>query len=249
LLVWASTGRIARGLQRHALVAMLAMAVVYGIFRAASGLAAGFGEGVSRYFFKQLIVEPFAALGEPWSAAWMQSHPLAACLRAGIIVALLTAAFWSRRRGDPAFRRASACGAWVVISVLPVFSFFHVSATLEGSRYLYLPAAGFVLLVTGLAADVFERSPTRSAVTVGLMLVILAVPAVAALQNEQQRWTAAAQLRDQVLASFVELIPGSQCVSIAAEGTASHKPSARARALSSAAVGNRIDVASVGLVT
>ena len=58
-------------------------------FRVASGLAGGYGDGVNRYFLKQLLVEPFATLGQPWSAAWMDAHPVLSSARALTILALL----------------------------------------------------------------------------------------------------------------------------------------------------------------
>jgi hypothetical protein len=222
VLAWmvalALPGGVRRGPQLVTLVAMSAAAAAYAIYRAMSGLAAGYGQDLSRYFIKQLIVEPFAALGEPWSAAWMHAHPIAACARVFTIVALLAAAFWSWRRHDPAFHRGLAFAGWAVVGVLPVFSFFHISATLEGSRYLYLPAAGFALLVAGTTGALFARTRTVRAVAIGVLLFVLAPPAVIAVQDELKRWTQAAQLRDAVLSAFVELIPGSQCASIVAEG-------------------------------
>ena len=218
VVTWASPGGVKRGAQRVTLVAMSAVAAAYALYRAVFGLAAGYGDGFSRYFVKQLIVEPFATLGQPWSAAWMEAHPIVASARALTILALLAAAFWSWRRHDAAFHRSLAFGSWAVIGVLPVFSLFHVSATLEGSRYLYLPAAGFVLFVAGMTGHLFARSRTMAAASLGALLIVVGIPAASALQDELERWTAAAQLRDAVLRSFVELIPGSQCESIAAEG-------------------------------
>jgi hypothetical protein len=218
IVTWASPGGVKRGAQRVTLVAMSAVAAAYALFRAVSGLAGGYGDGFSRYFVKQLIVEPFASLGQPWSAAWMDAHPVVASVRALTILALLAAAFWSWRRDDAAFHRSLAFGSWTVIGVLPVFSFFHVSATLEGSRYLYLPAAGFVLFVAGMTGQLFARSRRMAAVSLGALLIVVGMPAASALQDELARWTAAAQLRDAVLSSFVELIPASQCESIAVEG-------------------------------
>jgi hypothetical protein len=218
VVAWASPGGVTRGAQRVTLVAMSAVSAAYALFRVASGLAEGYGDGFNRYFLKQLLVEPFATLGQPWSAAWMDAHPVLSSARALTILALLAAAFSSWRRHDSAFRRSLAFGSWTVIGVLPVFSFFHVSATLEGSRYLYLPAAGFVLLVAGMTGQVFARSRTMAAASLGALLIVVGMPGASALQDELERWTAAARMRDAVLSSFVELIPASQCESIAAEG-------------------------------
>src|SRR6202040_2871231 len=148
-------------------------------------------QGVSRYLAKQLIVEPFATLAEPWSAVWIQAHPFAALIRALVIVGLLIAGF----------RRASALAAWVVLAVLPVLSLFHVSPTLEGSRYVYLPAVGFAMLLASLMGALARTTPGRSApALIGVLFLVFAVPSVGALGAEIGRWNDAARLRDAILA-------------------------------------------------
>ena len=154
LLVWASPQGIGRGTRRSTLAAMTAVAATYVIIRVIIGVPAEYGERVSRYFAKQLLVEPFATLGAPWSTAWLRSHPVWAFARSVVIVGLIAVGVSTWGRGDAAFRRALVFAAWVLLAVLPVFSLFYVSPTLEGSRYVYLSSAGFSLLLAVLIGTV-----------------------------------------------------------------------------------------------
>jgi 4-amino-4-deoxy-L-arabinose transferase-like glycosyltransferase len=123
------------------------------------------------------------------------------------------------RRRDAAFSRAIVCAGWVVVSVLPVFSFFHVSATLEGSRYLYLPAAGFALLVALLLGEAARSMPRRfTPVLIAAGVMVLAIQSVTASRFEVARWTEAAALRDRILTDYVRVMPSGSCGAIAAEG-------------------------------
>ena len=217
---WASPEGVGKGDRRRTLIAITVVAVLYAIVRLISGVSSTHGPGLSRYFFKQLTVDPFATLGEPWSAAWLQGHPLLALTRAAIIVGLLAAAGLTWRRREMRLRRAVASAAWVLLGVLPVFGLFHVSESLEGSRYLYLPAAGFALLLAALMGDLIRRVPSRT-VASGLMAALVlafAVPSLAASREELARWTEAARLRDEILTAYVRVMPSASCGSIVAEG-------------------------------
>jgi hypothetical protein len=184
----------------------------------AAGLPSEYSQGIGRYFFKQLAVEPFAGLGAPWSSSWSQAHPWAGLSRI-LIVSLLAAGFLAFRRRDGRMVVAVVSAAWVFVAVLPVFSLFHVSATLEGSRYLYLPAAGFALLVALLLGSVSRRfGPSLAPLIVVLGVVVLAIPSLAATRVELERWSQAAALRDQILTSYVKVVPPDFCSTFVAEG-------------------------------
>src|SRR5262249_37927333 len=129
------------------------------------------------------------------------------------------AGFLTFRRRDGRFVVALIAAAWVLIAVLPVFSLFHVSATLEGSRYLYLPAAGFALLLAVLLGNIARRATAAIApLVVAFSVVVIAFPSLAATRGEVARWSEAAKLRDQVLSSFVQVVPPDFCSTFIAEG-------------------------------
>jgi hypothetical protein len=218
LVAWASPRGAAR--RRVALFAMTVVAAGYALIRVAIGIPSGYGAGVSRYFAKQLIVDPFANLGAPWSAVWISLHPLISVTRALLIAALLLIAFATWRRGDT-LRRAAVFSGWVLVAVLPVFSLFHVSATLEGSRYLYLPAAGFSLLLASLVRTGSARVPDRAATPLLVAVAtVLVAPAIVSVPPEVDRWNEASHLRDQILVSYVRIMQPGSCGSIVTEGAA-----------------------------
>jgi hypothetical protein len=220
LVAWASPLGIRSGRRRTALVAMTAVALVYALVRTILGMPSGYGTGVSRYFAKQLIVDPFASLAAPWSAAWIDAHAFSSLVRVLLIVALLAVAFATWRR-SVAFNRAALFAVWVLAGVLPVFSLFHVSGTLEGSRYLYLPGVGFSLLLAALArtaADV--AGERRLTAVIATATAVLVVPAMIAARSELSRWIEAARLRDNILISYVRVMPSASCGSIVTEGKA-----------------------------
>jgi hypothetical protein len=224
---WAAPPGLQRGITRLTLAAMTLIAIVYGIYRVAgvyrvdSHVPSSYGQGMSRYLAKQLIVEPFATLAEPWSAVWMRTHPFPSLVRALVIVGLLGAGFLSWRRGEAAFSRATALAAWVLLAVLPVFSLFHVSPTLEGSRYVYLPAAGFAMLLASLMGALARTTPGRSApALIGVLFLVFAVPSVRALGAEIGRWNDAARLRDAILAQVAGNADLAGCRSFTASALA-----------------------------
>jgi hypothetical protein len=218
LAAWATPYGIGRGTRRRTLFTMTTVAILYVAVRVAAGIPSEYSQGIGRYFFKQLTVEPFAGLGAPWSLAWSQAHPWAGLSRI-VIVALVAAGFLILRRRDGRVVLALVSAAWVLVAVLPVFSLFHVSATLEGSRYLYLPAAGFALLLAlllGTTARLVNAALTPFVVALGV--VILAWPSLAATRVELARWSEAARLRDQILTSYVKVVPPDLCSTFIAEG-------------------------------
>lgn len=203
------------------LAAVTLVAVIFAIVRLAAVVPEGYDREVSRYFLKQLLVDPYAVLGAPWSRDWARANPFVGLERALVIVALILVAALSWRRQSPGLRRAIASGAWVVIAVLPVYSMFHVAANLEGSRYVYLPAAGFALLLASLVGAAARAVPGYlAAPTIGVLVVVLAGPSAAAIPDEVGRWHAAARTRDLVLAGLRSHPAAAECSSFQAEGPA-----------------------------
>jgi len=218
IAAWATPYGIGRGTRRRTLFTMTTVVILYIAIRVAAGLPSDYSQGLGRYFFKQLTVEPFAGLGAPWSSSWSQAHPWAGLSRI-LVVALLAAGFLTFRRRDGRLIVAFVSAAWVFAAVLPVFSLFHVSATLEGSRYLYLPAAGFALLLALLLGNFARRfGPSLAPLIIVVGVVVLALPSLAATSLELARWTEAAKLRDQILTSYVKVVPPGFCSAFVAEG-------------------------------
>jgi hypothetical protein len=201
LVLWASGARVVRGRPGWTLGLMLSANILYVGWRVARGVPAGYGEDIFRvYFVKQLVVGPFAALGAPWTVGWAASHPARAFIRSAMLIALATIALLTWRTRSVSLRHALASAAWVLIGILPVFSLFYVGPSLEGSRYLYLSAAGFALLVPVLAGAAASQCPwaLRAPAFVAAMLVV-ALPVFPAFRYEVRRWQEAARARDAIL--------------------------------------------------
>jgi hypothetical protein len=208
--------------QRIALAWLVAVSVVYVLARTAVGIPASFfGVGDWRYFLKQLAANAFAALGAPWTDEWGRTHAVIAVMRAAAILMLLAGAFLTWRRRDATFRAAAACAAWVLAAVVPAFSLFYVGPNLEGARYVYPAAAGFVILLAllaGLAADRVTIVPRVAAIA--LLAAVLAAPILPAIRGDLRRWQAAAGVRPVVLERVRAEADRAGCTGFAAEGEA-----------------------------
>jgi hypothetical protein len=225
LILWAGGGPLVRRRTGWTLAALAAVSLVYAGVRLALGVPARYGEDIARvYFIKQLVVGPFASLGAPWTVAWSDAHRAASIVRMAALAVIAGVSLAAWRRGERSFRQAAAAAAWVLAAILPVFSLFYVGPSLEGSRYLYLSAAGFswlVAIAAGRVAAAWGRPAWTTAIVVGL-LAVATVPVVPALRYEIARWTEAARLRDAILLSVRGHPSIGRCGSFVAEGTADH---------------------------
>jgi hypothetical protein len=222
LVIFGRNGLRVSRRQRRVLAALAIVTAIYVVARATAGVPSSFlAVNDWQYFTKQLMASSFAALGAPWTEDWGRTHAGLALLRAFAILAVAAAAFFSWRRGDPTFRTATACAGWVLAAVLPVFSLFYIGPQLEGARYLYLPAAGFVILLALLIGRVLDRVGPRWRVGgVGLLTAALAVPFLPAIRSDIGRWQTAAATRDDVLQRVADQADRWACTTFTAEGEA-----------------------------
>ena len=222
LIMWGRDGLGVSRRKRVALVALAAVSAIYVVARATAGLPSSLLDVADwRYFVKQLLANAFATLGAPWTVEWGRTHAWFALMRAVSIVVLLGAAFFRWRRGDATFRAAAACAAWVLAGVLPVFSLFYVGPQLEGARYVYLPAAGFTILLAlliGLAANHLAIRVRPAAI--GLMTAILTVPFLPAITSDLRRWERAAVVRGEILERAGDQSRRWGCTTFTTEGAA-----------------------------
>jgi hypothetical protein len=183
----------------------------YGAIRLSMGIGSGYLVAPSRYFLKQLLTLAFGTLVAPWR--WPSPPPadILGFIAVAGFCSLLAVALLTLRRGDAAFSRAARLAVWVCTAVAPVFTYFFVSPTLEGSRYVYLASAGWALLVADLiwwASDFAERATPWP----GLALAaIVTVSSTFVLRGELRTWQRASQLRDVVLAEARRSIGAADC--------------------------------------
>ena len=207
---------------RSTLLSLIAISLIYLLARIAAGVPSSFLEITDwRYFIKQLVANSFGTVGAPWTDDWGRTHAGLALVRTVSILALAAAAFSRWRRDDATFRAVAACAVWVLAGVVPAFSLFYVGPQLEGARYVYLPAAGFTILLALLIGRAANRVavPARPA-AIGLMTAILAVPFLPAIASDLRRWEVAAAVRQDVLAGVGDQVARAGCTTFAAEGDA-----------------------------
>ena len=222
LVIFSRDGLRVSRRHRRVLAVLAVVTAIYVVARTTAGLPSSF-LAVSdwQYFTKQLMASSFAALGAPWTEDWGRMHAGLALLRSTAILALVAAAFFVWRRGDATFRAAAACAGWVLAAVLPVFSLFYIGPYLEGARYLYLPAAGFVILLALLIGLIVDRVGPRWQVGAFVLLTAaLAMPILPAIRSDIRRWQAAAATRQDILERVAEQADRWACTTFTAEGQA-----------------------------
>jgi hypothetical protein len=170
--------------------------VVYAVWRLiALPPAPGYTSAPSSYKLKELLVRPFAALTVPVRTSMVTEWPwLGTALVCALLVLFLRAAWvWRGRRHE--IWAASALALSVLVSVAPVYSLFDVSPTLQGARYLYLPAAAWSILVAALLMA------TNSRLNLVLAAAIVMTSA-AGVRANLMPWSTAARVRDDLLANI-----------------------------------------------
>ena len=177
------------------LVACAVVAAAFGLWRLQSGVGT-FAVAPTRYLIKEILATAFGTLAVPWTADELRAAP-----PLGIVMAIVVAAgAWLvllRAATNPVARVALFGVVWVILSVAPVYSLFFVSNTLEGSRYLYLPSAGWAVLLASAAtlATSLPGRPFRWA------LCAVAALWAAGIYAHVAPWRRAAAERDRILNS------------------------------------------------
>lgn len=219
VLLW-FTGRSSL---RHAgmriAIAGLVVSAGYGLWRASTPAGAElYSVSPSRYMAKELLVRPFASLAAPWSEAVAMSWPVVPLLSAWLVLLLSVsnAALWDARGGD--YGRALRLTFWVLVAVLPVFPFFFVTPSLEGGRYLYLPACGWSILLAILFANVCRRSTHSHGMIVPALVVGVVLFLGLGIRWHLQPWQKAAALRDTVLQEALHALAKPGCAAVAFKG-------------------------------
>lgn len=172
---------------------------------------------VDRRGWKDMIVRPFAALAVPLrteTGITFETYLLTFSLLV-VLAAVLTQRVAGDSGADDSPPRSDSLallslgGAWCAIGALPLLGQFYVSPTLEGSRYLYLPAVGFALV---LSASV--SGPVRRTWLPALALMVTIVVYLGALHEERAVWRQAATTRDEVLAQAEVRVRSDHCRTI-----------------------------------
>jgi hypothetical protein len=172
-----------------------AIAIAYAVLR----LLLAFGITslpLSRYVVQRTLFQTFGGLGLPWHGDVLHGMPWLALGHVLLVVLILVqfcAAFGSREL----LRVPLAACAWILCSILPVAPILWVPADLQGSRYLYLAAAGWSGLLVSTASAVRHSIPMARG-TSAAILILYVVLAAYGVRQHLQPWREAAVLRDKV---------------------------------------------------
>ena len=166
---------------------------------------------LSKYLVQKMLSMTAGALTVPWKQTMLDSYPVAASLWAAGVTLLITRHLV---RGVSDLRSAEITwrlGAWIGLSIAPVYSWFFISPELSGGRYLYLAAPAWsMLLVSMLPAGAHARDWRVAAVT-ATCGVILAGSLLLSLRTSVDAWTAASRTRDAILVSAESILESSTC--------------------------------------
>jgi hypothetical protein len=197
-IVWsAGTDRLRRTV--GPLSVHLALCGGFALWRLTSGSGgAVLPSEISGFAIKNLIVRPFAALVFPFTAGQVAGFRPALPVLYGLVLTGAVLLTWCRRSSTAA-ALAWRGALWILVASLPAGQLLFVGPDLEGSRYLYLPTVGLAIVT---AAAVQDLSGTVGRPIVLAAVVAMAVSSALVLEANVSTWTAAAQARDRVLASF-----------------------------------------------
>lgn len=195
----------ARG-PRRGWLAVAAAVLLVGLFLAirfaALPLPPDYGVSLDRYTIKELIVRPFATLVAPVRDARPADAPALALLLRWSSLALAAmftvtlsaaAARWGRQDRDLHVVLASAL--FVLAAVGPVHTYFHVTADLHGTRYLYLAGAGWSILLSVVLNAAVPRPGRAGAVFVAVVFCLWSM----STGLQRHAWQEAAGVRDRIL--------------------------------------------------
>lgn len=194
--------------------ALVLSTAAYFCWRLATGLAVTGTAGVTRYMAKEQLSRTFGTLAVPFSSDTIQSAPLLILLIVTGVVLMATASVAASQRRSAGHVVAIQGLLWCAIAAAPTIGFLFIGNYLEGSRYLYLAALGWGLVLGGTLDALWERQRFRWAA-----LTVLTITFAAAAVEQQRRlsdWREAARQRDAILAQAARLAAERRCGTVSA---------------------------------
>jgi hypothetical protein len=204
------------GLERRRRTAVMigvsaALTAAYTIWRLTQlPISADYSLPWTGYRAKEFIVRPFAALAVPWSTDILSATAWLGFMSAFFVFGILVAGAVLRSMPSSDFWKVNRFVIWVLVATAPVGGFFFVGPMLQGSRYLYLPAVGWSLLLTLVASDALGSSKRRERLRALLIGGIL-LTAIFGTRAHLRAWNEAAELRDRVLSDVKGVLETGTC--------------------------------------
>jgi hypothetical protein len=164
------------------------------------------------YFLKEMVSRPFATLGTPFTGLELSQAPAIFGVVPQLVLAALVMGYLFHRRHGV---RPLVPASWILLGVAPLLSYFFISDTLQGSRYLYLPLVGWSVLVVHLS-DAGDRK--HLGVFATLLVSIIILYGVAGSGRHQAAWVTAAATRDVILLEAQRAVAARECETAAFAG-------------------------------
>jgi hypothetical protein len=120
----------------------------------------------SRFFLKQFLATPYKYFAQPWNAAAIDVPALIPCVLSLLILALLFILIVVQ--GSSA--RLLIGPALILMTTLPVYSYFYVGEDLVAARYIYCASVGWAFVLAQLLSAIRQRGLFVATVT-GLVLI------------------------------------------------------------------------------
>lgn len=172
-----------------------------------------FAQPPTRYLFKELLARTYGTLAMPWSAAVIEKWP--ALAYGWAMATVLGAAGYAAHTAPapPPGTMLRLLGA-AVVSILPVYSMFFVTADLENARYLYLSTGIWAIALASFiqaGAQGHRRLPP-------LAFACLIAVGTLGVELHLRPWREAARLRDRVLAAAARVVESAPCPVVSLTG-------------------------------
>jgi hypothetical protein len=159
------------------------------------------------YFLKEMVSRPFATLGTPFTGLELSQAPTIFGVVPQLVLAALVMGYLFHRRHGV---RPLVPASWILVGVAPLLSYFFISDTLQGSRYLYLPLVGWSILIAQLS-DPGDHRYLRVGTT--LLVSIIVLYGVAGTGRHQAAWVKAATTRDAIILEAQRAVTTRGCES------------------------------------
>jgi hypothetical protein len=148
---------------------------------------------VTKYVLQRWLFGTIGGLTVPWHSEIVGAWPWVPVTGAILAIGVATV-FFVTRSAVATTRVAVAALGWLLLGTLPALTFFFIAPDLQQSRYLYLPAVGYMLLLVTMASR-GRASDVRGLGVVALLVVL----GVFGVRQHQTYWQRAAAARDAVL--------------------------------------------------
>ncbi len=145
-----------------------------------------------RYFVQKFLATPYRFFVQPWNPAAVHVPGIIPCCAA---VLAFTVLFVAIVRGAGPLVLAGP--AVILMSTLPVYSYFFVREDLSSARYIYFASGGWALLVTQLLSTLLRDRRAYGAAFAALTVVM-----VVALRLNTEPWRTAGTIVDDVEANL-----------------------------------------------